>query len=143
VEAAAAFHAGDRSLEVGGDFYDLFALPGGAWGFVIGDVCGHGAHAAAVTALARHTTWTLARLHDDPAQVLSDVSDALLARGYGRYCSAVYGRLKATDGGCEVTLAVGGHPPPLVRRGDETVDALTEHGPLLGVFSDPISPEAR
>src|SRR5205807_3780607 len=55
LRAAVSFHPAERGLDVGGDFYDLFSLPGEAWGFVIGDVCGHGAEAAAVTALTRHT----------------------------------------------------------------------------------------
>ncbi|HET9125305.1 MAG TPA: SpoIIE family protein phosphatase [Solirubrobacteraceae bacterium] len=143
LQAVAAFHSGDRSLEVGGDFYDLFSLEGGAWGLVIGDVCGHGAQAAAVTALARHSTWTHARLHPDPDWVLCLVSDALLARGYGRYCTAVYGRIELTETGAEVTLAAGGHPPPLLRRAGGTVERVTDHGPLLGVFSDPAFPVSR
>ena len=82
LQAAASFHSGDRSLEVGGDFYDLFPLDDGVWGLVVGDVCGHGAEAAAVTALTRHSAWSHARMYEDPDQVLAGVSEALLARGY-------------------------------------------------------------
>lgn len=98
---------------------------------------------AGVTALARHSTWTHARLHPDPDWVLCSVSDALLARGYGRYCTAVYGRIELTETGAEVTLAAGGHPPPLLRRTGGTVERITDHGPLLGVFSDPAFPVRR
>ena len=71
LRAAVSFHPAERGLDVGGDFYDLFALPGEAWGFVIGDVCGHGAEAAAVTALTRHTTRAIARLVSRPRDVLA------------------------------------------------------------------------
>ncbi len=140
LQAAASFHSGDRSLEVGGDFYDLFALSDGAWGLVVGDVCGHGARAAAVTALARHSTWSHARQHEAPDEVLANVSEALSARGYGRYCTAVYGRLERQGHLTRLCLAVGGHPPPLVRRADGTVLRLRDHGPLLGVLEDPTFP---
>lgn len=54
VEPAVVYRAGAEGLEVGGDFYDLFAT-GDHWTAVIGDVCGKGAQAAAFTALVRHT----------------------------------------------------------------------------------------
>ena len=60
LEVSATFHPGDRTLDVGGDFYYIFPLSDRAWGLVIGDVCGHGAQAAAVTALTRHTTRAIA-----------------------------------------------------------------------------------
>ncbi len=140
LQAAASFHSGDRSLEVGGDFYDLFPLADGAWGLVVGDVCGHGAEAAAVTALTRHSAWSHARMHEDPDQVLASVSEALSARGYGRYCTAIYGRMQRLDTGTRLRLSVGGHPPPMVRRADGVVEILREHGPLLGVFKEPRFP---
>ncbi len=140
IEAAAAFHSGDRSLEVGGDFYDLFALDDGTWGLVVGDVCGHGAQAAAVTALARHSVWSHARMHADPSQVLCHVSEALSVRGHGRFCTAVYGRIERDGPRTRLCLASGGHPPPLLRRADGTVSVLREHGPLLGVMESPSFP---
>ncbi|MGH2859215.1 MAG: SpoIIE family protein phosphatase [Solirubrobacteraceae bacterium] len=140
LQVAAAFHAGDRSLEVGGDFYDLFELEDDACGLVIGDVCGHGAQAAAVTALTRHCTWSHARLKQDPDRVLEAVSAAVLARGYGLFCTAVYGRLSPIEAGFRFTLAVGGHPPPVIRRSDGTTEFVAEHGPLLGVLPGPTFP---
>jgi signal transduction histidine kinase/serine phosphatase RsbU (regulator of sigma subunit)/FixJ family two-component response regulator len=140
LQAAASFHSGDRSLEVGGDFYDLFALDEGVWGLVVGDVCGHGAEAAAVTALARHSAWSHARMHERPNEVLASVSEAISARGYGRYCTAIYGRLERLETRTRLLLAVGGHPPPMLRRADGTVEILREHGPLLGVLATPRFP---
>jgi PAS domain S-box-containing protein len=141
LELAVSFHPGDRGLEVGGDFYDLFGLADGAWGVVVGDVCGHGAAAAAVTALARHTTRAIARLAPSPAGVLAIVNDALRAADYDRYCTAVYARLEAGDGGFTLRLSCGGHPPPLIRRATGEVEVLDRHGPLIGVLAAPRFPE--
>ena len=140
LQVAVAFHPGDRTLEVGGDFYDVFGIGDDTWGIVIGDVMGHGALAAAVTALTRHTTRAVARLTGDPAVVLSDVSEALRNSGYQRFCTAVYGCLERSGGGFDVRLAVGGHPPPIIRRADGTIETLSEHGPLLGVIPNPAFP---
>jgi serine phosphatase RsbU (regulator of sigma subunit) len=141
LQAAAGFHPGDRGLDVGGDFYDVFALPDGAWGVVIGDVCGHGAGAAAVTALTRHTTRAIARLETRPAKVLEVVNDALRHSDYGRFCTAVFGRVEADRGRVRIELARGGHPAPLVRRAGGEVEPVPGHGPLLGVFADARFPE--
>ena len=55
-EVAVRYWPAGEANEVGGDFYDVFSLPSsGQWGIVIGDVCGTGAAAAALTGLARHS----------------------------------------------------------------------------------------
>ncbi len=138
LDVAVRFHPGDLGLNVGGDFYDVFALPSGNWGFVVGDVCGHGAEAAAVTALARHTVRAVARLGHSPAELLAILNDALLASEYGRFCTVVVGCLERSAEGARtrVRMANGGHLPPLLRRGDSSVETLTEHGPLVGVFAE-------
>jgi PAS domain S-box-containing protein len=141
VEVAAAFHPATRDLQVGGDFYDIFLLGDGAWGFVIGDVCGHGAAAAAVTALTRHTTRAVALLQPETGQVLATVNAALLASDYDRFCTAVYGRLTPHAAGVSITLASAGHPAPLLRRNSGKVEVLDAHGPFLGVIPDPHFPQ--
>jgi PAS domain S-box-containing protein len=140
LEVSATFHPGDRTLDVGGDFYDIFPLSDRAWGLVIGDVCGHGAQAAAVTALTRHTTRAIAARESDPREVLRQVSEILLSSGYKRYCTAVYGRVEQAAHGWRLQLAVGGHPPPLIRRADGATEMLEDHGPVLGVLTDPRFP---
>jgi len=141
IRAAVSFHPEERGSEVGGDFYDLFSLPGDAWGFVVGDVCGHGTEAAAVTAFTRHTTRAVARLERRPSGVLSIVNDELRASDHDRFCTALYGRFEPIADGIQLTLACGGHPPPLVRRADGHVETVRARGPLLGVFDDAEFPE--
>ena len=70
VELAARYLAAGEGNEVGGDFYDCFPTGDGDWALVIGDVCGKGAEAAAVTALARYTVRASATLHSDRPQVV-------------------------------------------------------------------------
>ena len=86
---AAAYHPAWQGLEVGGDFYDVFTTGEGQWYLVIGDVCGKGAEAAAVTALARYTLRTAAARRRSPAAILRWVGEAMLhqdAAG-GRFCT--------------------------------------------------------
>ena len=68
LDLAGRLEAGAQGVEVGGDFYDAFAVGDGAWGIAIGDVCGKGVDAAALTALARHTVRAAAHAHDSPAR---------------------------------------------------------------------------
>ena len=123
--------------DVGGDFYDLFPLSPSRSGFFLGDVCGKGPDAAVVTSLARYTMRTAAMLHERPDEVLMNLNAALLMDGDGamQTCTAVYGEIDV-DG--DLTLAVAGHPPPLVVREHGAVEIMPAHGTLLGVFADPV-----
>jgi PAS domain S-box-containing protein len=136
-EIAARFHAAGEGTEVGGDFYDLFDTAHG-WGIVMGDVCGKGADAAAVTALARYTLRTLGVQEDSPAEILRKLNDALLRqRADRRFCTVAYASLSVNGGGAaDVCLASGGHPLPYVLRADGAVEAVGEPGTLLGVLPD-------
>ncbi|MDX6667460.1 MAG: hypothetical protein QOK04_840, partial [Solirubrobacteraceae bacterium] len=79
-EVAAHFRPAGRGLDVGGDFYDVFQIGDdeSRWALVIGDVCGKGAQAAALTALARHTIRALAREGLTAAQILTRLNEAML-----------------------------------------------------------------
>ncbi|MGW7342770.1 PP2C family protein-serine/threonine phosphatase [Streptomyces sp. NPDC054854] len=122
----------DSPRDVGGDFYDVFPLGGGKWAFFLGDVCGKGAEAAAVTSLVRYTLREAAQHHNDndPTDVLDALNSALLLDvSIGtRYCTCVFGTLTpAADGGYTVVVAMGGHPPLFhLRPGPD--GALRVHG---------------
>lgn len=130
---AATFRPAGAQNEVGGDFYDVFKVPGG-WMLAIGDVTGRGAHAAAVAAVARYTLRTAAVLTGDPLVALSTVNRALLARGDAALCSVAL-MVLSEDPLDPVRLAVAGHPPPLLVEGDE-VGEVAGARPLLGAFRD-------
>jgi serine phosphatase RsbU (regulator of sigma subunit) len=126
---------------IGGDFYDVFPLGGSRWGIVVGDVCGKGAEAAALTALARHTVRTAAMLDPRPKQILEVLNEALLEHDPTgtRFCTAICGVLDvdpAAGGAMTLQLARGGHPPALVARASG-VSTSTAGGRLLGAFADP------
>ena len=136
-EVAARFHPAGEAIEVGGDFYDVFDTSHG-WSVVMGDVCGKGADAAAVTALARYTLRTLGVQETSPAEVLRKLNEALLRqRTDRRFCTVAYASLQVNGGGsADVCLATGGHPLPYVLRADGTVEMVGEPGTLLGVLPD-------
>ncbi len=138
VEVAVRFrHSGDGG-EVGGDFYDLFETGTCGWTVVMGDVCGKGPDAAAVTALARYTLRTAALRHRLPSRSLLLLNEALLRqRSDRRFCTVAYAYLEKVDGGARVGFASGGHPLPLLLHADGSVEAIGAPGTLLGVVPDP------
>lgn len=123
--------------DVGGDFYDHFPLAPGRSGFVLGDVCGKGADAAAVTSLARYTMRTAALLNEGPWATLADLNAALLMEEGMQTCTAVYGEIAIADGTAAARLAVAGHPAPLIVRAGGAVERVAAHGTMLGAFADP------
>jgi sigma-B regulation protein RsbU (phosphoserine phosphatase) len=142
LEAAAHYHVAS-SDQVGGDFYDLFRLDDGRWGLFIGDVCGKGAGAAAVTSLARYTLREAAVHDPDPVAVLAALNAALRRERLDaahRFCSVVVGLVAPDAGGCDVVLASGGHPPPVLVGADGTVAfQAMDGGQVLGVLADAAS----
>jgi sigma-B regulation protein RsbU (phosphoserine phosphatase) len=141
LHAAAAYHTASPD-EVGGDFYDLFPLDNGRWGLFIGDVCGKGADAAALTSLTRYTLRAAAIYDPEPCTVLTNLDTVLKGEqqdGGPRHCTALFGVLEpAAGGGFTVTLAGGGHPPALALRADGTVEPIsTMGGQLIGLLPEP------
>jgi serine phosphatase RsbU (regulator of sigma subunit)/anti-sigma regulatory factor (Ser/Thr protein kinase) len=141
--------AGQRS-EVGGDFYDLFESEpdptGGArWRFAIGDVCGTGPEAAAVTGLARYALRILAGEGLPVPDVLVRLNRLILAEGpRARLLTLLHGEISMDErGGMHLEVVSAGHPPPLLLHPDGRVDGPIEPQPLLGVFEDDIDFRAK
>jgi phosphoserine phosphatase RsbU/P len=118
--------------QVAGDFYDYFTDANGRLAFFIGDVSGKGMPAAlfmiAVRTLIRH----LAPPSTSPAETLTRLNDALAADNPSSlFVTLGHGMFDPATG--EVVLASGGHPLPLLRRVDGTVEeAPIQLGRLLG-----------
>ncbi|MFB9248611.1 PP2C family protein-serine/threonine phosphatase [Sphaerisporangium melleum] len=128
--------AGENN-EVGGDFYDLFSTGEGTWRFAIGDVCGTGPQAAAVTGLARHTLRLLAREGYDVAAVVSRLNRAILEEGErARFLTLLHGEIRRTAGGLDLSLISAGHPEALRLRPSGAVEAVVTSQSLLGVFPE-------
>ena len=134
VEIAAAYVAATEGLEVGGDFYDVYRTPGG-WGVAIGDVCGKGEEATAVTAAARHAIRVLAHWTADPAEVLAKANEVMLAEEFGdRFVTAKNAHLRWQDGRLHMVLGSAGHPGPVLVRPDGRTTIMSPGGLPLGLF---------
>ncbi|HET9103911.1 MAG TPA: GAF domain-containing SpoIIE family protein phosphatase [Solirubrobacteraceae bacterium] len=143
VEIAARFRPAGDATAVGGDFYDVLPAGDGTWAFVIGDVSGKGAQAAAVTALTRHTLTTASLLGSDPAAALALLNRAMVADSARHFCTVICARLRPGAGGLHGRFANGGHVPPLLLRRDGSVEEIaTGTGPLVGSFTDASYQEA-
>ncbi|QGG96816.1 SpoIIE family protein phosphatase [Actinomarinicola tropica] len=135
VELAVRYTPGGEGTEVGGDFYDVFELDDErAWGIAVGDVCGQGPLAAALTGLARHTIRSAAWRDDDPGTVLERLNEAVFRSETDSFCTAVYGVLDAVDR--RLRLALGGHPLPILVRPDGSAEQVGSPGLLIGAFEE-------
>jgi serine phosphatase RsbU (regulator of sigma subunit)/anti-sigma regulatory factor (Ser/Thr protein kinase) len=129
----AVYSPSESDVEVGGDWFDAFALPDGRIVVSIGDVFGHGLHAAVVMSSIRHGLRVLALQQSQPDVMLSVIDEAL-ARDYpDAVASAVAGVLDPLAQ--TLTYAIAGHPSPLLRSPDGEVVALRGAGVPLGVRS--------
>ncbi|GAA1951719.1 PP2C family protein-serine/threonine phosphatase [Catenulispora subtropica] len=130
-------------VHVGGDFYDVFPITPKVWGFAVGDVCGTGPEAAALTGLARHSLRLLAREGRSPVSVVERLNQAVLEEGElagdaGRFITLLYGEVEPRpDGSAQLVMVCAGHPLPLILRQDGTVRAAANPQALLGVLPEP------
>jgi serine phosphatase RsbU (regulator of sigma subunit)/anti-sigma regulatory factor (Ser/Thr protein kinase) len=135
VALAARFRPAGAGDEVGGDFYDIFEMGRDRWGIAVGDICGKGAAAATVTALARYTLRATALHERTPSRILRVLNEALLRHAPDqRFCTIAYAAFEPGAGRLEI--ASGGHPPPLLLR-DGEVRLLGSSGTILGIMGDP------
>jgi sigma-B regulation protein RsbU (phosphoserine phosphatase) len=124
--------------ELAGDFYDLFAVSDGGWVGVLGDVCGKGAEAAAVTSLARYAIRASALDNPDPSDVARVANQALVADPSDLFCTAAI--VRSLNGGATVEVTLAGHLQ--VRQiVDGEVSRLGVYGAALGLATHP--PQSR
>jgi sigma-B regulation protein RsbU (phosphoserine phosphatase) len=138
VDLAARYRPGGGCALVGGDTYDVMPLPDGRWMVLIADVCGTGAEAAAVTALARHTARAAASA-GSPAEVLCAVNTALLHEQGGgplRFVTAACLVLEACEQGVRARVSIAGHPLPVLRSADGATREVGAPGRPLGIDAD-------
>jgi PAS domain S-box-containing protein len=135
VEAAALYRAAGEGHEVGGDFYDIFSTGRREWFVVMGDVCGKGAAAAAVTALARYTIRAAVARRRSPAGILAALNEAMLRQRSDptRFATITCARLDLDRDAVGLTVANGGHPCPRVLRATGLVEAVGAPGTALGI----------
>lgn len=132
LEIASRYRVAQRD-QVGGDFYDVMATP---WdtALVVGDAVGKGTKAAALAGLARWTLRTLTLEPWTPAGALARLN-LLLVRSQpmpDRYVTMAVARLAGSAGGFDLTVALGGHPRPLIVRADGSIDGIGRTDPIVG-----------
>jgi serine phosphatase RsbU (regulator of sigma subunit) len=132
---ASAYHPVGEGNEVGGDFYDVFTTPLGCW-LAVGDVCGKGPEAAAVTALVRHSIRAFAFVRASPAQVLGAVNEVMLGHALAqRFATVVLARLDLASNPIKAVVAGAGHPPPILLGSSGASECPSTPGTMLGVRS--------
>lgn len=131
---AARYRPAGEGQDVGGDFYDVFQYGPRRWGIVIGDVCGKGAEAAALTGLVRYTIRSEAMQEREPARLISLVNEAILSQHTdSQFCTVAYLRVDIGRSGVNLTVVRAGHPAPILLRPNGEAEPLGEVGPALGV----------
>jgi serine phosphatase RsbU (regulator of sigma subunit) len=135
LDVGVVYEAAGEGTAAGGDFYDIFPIDGGGWCFVVGDVCGTGAEAAAVTGLARHTIRSLTRAGFPVAPTLERLNAAILEEGErARFLTLVCGTFRPHGGRVHLSLVNAGHPAPFVAGVDGAVRRIGGPQMLLGVM---------
>jgi stage II sporulation SpoE-like protein/histidine kinase-like protein len=134
VEVRHRYLPGSKLIEVGGDWYESIALPGGRVALVVGDVAGHGVRAAVTMGRLRTAIHTLAMLELPPAESLQQLDELMhtLGEREPHFATCAYAVYDAVSGNCEV--AVAGHLPPLLVHPDGSNELLdVPPAPPLGI----------
>lgn len=139
VRLSAHHRSGTSGSDISGDYYDVFRSAPGRWWVALGDVCGKGPAAAALSSAVRHLLHALAHDTDDPAVVLRRLNDVLLGEEWdGRFTTLSLLTFVDDPGTGPLTLRVasGGHPAPLVRDAEGSVRAVSCPGTLVGAVPE-------
>ncbi|HEV2784107.1 MAG TPA: PP2C family protein-serine/threonine phosphatase [Actinophytocola sp.] len=136
IRLAAIYRPADGPVDVGGDFYDVHPQADGSTLIALGDVCGNGAEAAALSGRFRHALAALRLVENDPHRLLRLLNQAMLGAGSNKFATLVVASAIRRGGGALLLrMSSGGHPAPLVVRRDGTVDVVTLPGMLVGIMA--------
>jgi len=125
-------HSYRTANEVGGDYYDFLPLPDGRLALVVGDASGHGMAAGLLMAISNATLKTALDLDPEPRQVLELLNRSLARTGDRRaFMSLFYSVLDPQTGHLDYICA--GHPYPMLRRADGTIEELGTGALPLGI----------
>jgi PAS domain S-box-containing protein len=132
LQIAYRYQPASQTAEVGGDWFDVIPLNTGQVALVVGDVTGHGIHAAALMGQLRTTTAALARLGCPPEEIMGQLSGVVAGHGEEIGATCLYAQYDPGSRRCRLTSA--GHLPPALRHPDGTTEFLdTPGGVMLGV----------
>ena len=143
LEVAVIYEPADAEHGLGGDWYDVLALPKQHTYLAVGDVVGHGLPAVEDMAQLRSAGRAMALQGLPPAQILAELNTFTLHACHGRFATMVVAVVDPAAGAISYGLA--GHPPPLVRRArdGEVVRLADAAGPVLGPLRDATYAEGR
>ncbi|MBJ3808960.1 SpoIIE family protein phosphatase [Streptomyces flavofungini] len=138
VEYAVGHRPADGELGVGGDFFDIgpASEAGGETHVVLGDVCGKGLEAAALTGRIRTALRALHLLEPDHQRLLRVLNAALLGTDHSRFATLVLASVSRRGDAVAVRLTSAGHPPPLIVRRGGGILAAPTHGTLIGALPE-------
>ncbi|QIJ61217.1 GAF domain-containing SpoIIE family protein phosphatase [Streptomyces sp. JB150] len=135
LQLAARYLPATRGMNIGGDWYDAFLQPDGSLLTVIGDVTGHGLHAAIVMGQLRTALRAYAIDNATPGAILTLLHRMLRHLQPELYATALIARV--SPGKREAVWASAGHPPAIVCSDDGGVSVLRDRpGPMLGIPLD-------
>ncbi|MBE0429817.1 MAG: SpoIIE family protein phosphatase [Thermoleophilia bacterium] len=134
IEIGYTYRSATETVEVGGDFYDVFALEHDKVGITIGDVSGKGLEAAALTSLIKNSVRAYAHVFASPAMIIEKTNHLLVdATEDNVFATLFFGILDIGTG--TLTWCRAGHPSPVI-AGKATTQVLTEGSPPVGAFED-------
>jgi hypothetical protein len=136
VEFAGGYRAAHDTELVGGDFYDLHEMGRGESLAVLGDVCGKGLEAAALTGKIRNTLHALLPMADDHRRMLDVLNTTLRSPHSTRFVTLVLVSAVRDGAGVRLRVTSAGHLPPLVVHTDGRVEEAPTRGTLIGVLPE-------
>jgi sigma-B regulation protein RsbU (phosphoserine phosphatase) len=141
LDVAAVYHPLGETMQIGGDFYDLWQVGQDTWMFTVGDACGTGPEASGLGAQVRFAVRALARSTGDLEELLWSLNEVLVeseVAGHesGRFCTAIVGLIKRRSRSFDITMVSGGHPEPVRRVAGMPSELVELRGTLLGILPD-------
>jgi phosphoserine phosphatase RsbU/P len=118
--------------EISGDFYDYFRIGEDRLALAVADVCGKGIPAALFMSMVRALLRSLAEKEADPALILRDLNNSVAQQNpKGQFVTLSF--CVFDPGARTIDISSAGHPSPLIRRADGSVETVdVQHGPVLG-----------
>jgi len=144
VETSSVYRAAGEGVEIGGDYYDVFRVPGGQLVVAIGDVAGKGVNAATKTSMIKYTIRGLAAAGLAARGIISEVNRMITESGAPSDIVTLWIGVLEFEAQM-LTYASGGHPPALLLRAGKSrdIERLAPTGPLLGAMLDAVYEERQ